>query len=319
MTYMSVIHYTLGGPFPAEAQGGAITLGNFDGVHRGHQSLLAETLRQARTLGGPAIAVTFDPPPGAVLRPNVYLSPLTPLDDRCEVMHESGADHVVVLRTTTELLGLEAREFFRRILCDGFRAKAVVEGFNFAFGKKRGGTIADLETWGKDVGMTVTAMPALEVEGSPVSSSRVRGDLTAGNVAHARTMLGRPYRLFGRVGEGAKRGRTIGFPTANLVDCPNLVPGFGVYAVRVIHDGRTYGGAAHLGPNATFGVTAPSVEVHLLDFDGDLYGRELAVDFLDKVRGTQTFASVEELVRQIGVDVERTRRILADDSASPAP
>src|SRR5262249_19328186 len=158
-------------------------------------------------------------------RPHVHLSPLTPLDYRCELLQQSGVDHVVVLGTTMELLGLEARDFFRRILCDGFRAKAVVEGFNFAFGKKRGGTIADLETWGKEVGMTVTALEAVEVEGSPVSSSRIRGDLTAGNVAHARTMLGRPYRLFGRVGEGQKRGRTIGFPTANLFDCPNLVPG----------------------------------------------------------------------------------------------
>jgi riboflavin kinase / FMN adenylyltransferase len=312
MNPMSVLHYTLGGPFPAEVRGASVTLGNFDGVHLGHQSLVAETVRQARRLGGPAVAVTFDPPPQALLRPGVEMSPLTPIDCRCELLHAYGVDHVVLVRTNLALLGLEAHDFFRRILHDGFQAKAVVEGFNFAFGKNRTGSLARLEEWGRAAGMTVVGMPAMEIERAPVSSSRIRADLVAGNVTHARTMLGRPYRLFGRVGVGAKRGRTIGFPTANLVDLPNLAPGFGVYAVRVKHAGGWHDGAAHLGPNATFGVTEPSVEVHLLDFAGDLYGHELAVDFIAQVRGTQKFASVETLVRQIGVDVERTRQILRD-------
>ena len=308
---MSVLHYTLGGPFPAEVRGGSVTLGNFDGVHRGHQSLVAETVRQARRLGGSAIAVTFDPPPQALLRPGVEMSPLTPIDYRCELLHDHGAHHVLIVKATRSLLDLDAHDFFRRILHDGFQARAIVEGFNFGFGKNRTGSLARLEEWGRAIGMTVVGMPATEIEGAPVSSSRIRGDLTAGKVTHAGTMLGRPYRLFGRVGVGAKRGRTIGFPTANLVDLPNLVPGFGVYAVRVKHAGRSYGGAAHLGPNATFGVTVPSVEVHLLDFDGDLYGQELAVDFIEKVRGTQKFDSVDALVRQIGDDVARTRRLLS--------
>ena len=310
MNFMSVLHYTLGGPFPAEVRGGSVTLGNFDGVHRGHQSLVAETAGQARRLGGPAIAVTFDPPPGALLRPNVEMSPLTPIDYRCALLEAYGIDHVLVVRTTKALLELEAHDFFRRILHEGFQARAVVEGFNFGFGKNRTGSLAKLEEWGRNVGMTVAAMPATEIEGSPVSSSRIRADLVAGNVTHARTMLGRPYRLFGRVGVGAKRGRTIGFPTANLEALPNLAPGFGVYAVRVSHAGKQHDGAAHLGPNATFGLTVPSVEVHLLDFDSDLYGQDLAVDFVAQVRGTQKFATAAELVKQIGIDVERTRQIL---------
>jgi riboflavin kinase/FMN adenylyltransferase len=311
MNPMSVFDYTLGGPFPAEARGGSVTLGNFDGVHVGHQALVAETVRQARRVGGPAVAVTFDPPPGAILRPGVEMSPLTPIAYRCELLQAYGIDHVVVLRTTPALLELEAHDFFRRILHDGFQARAVVEGFNFAFGKNRTGSLARLEEWGRAAGMTVAAMPAMEIEGMPVSSSRIRADLVAGNVTHARTMFGRPYRLFGRVGTGQKRGRTIGFPTANLIDLPNLAPGFGVYAVRVLHAGRSYGGAAHLGPNATFGVTVPSVEVHLLDFDGDLYGQDLSVDFIAQVRGTKKFDSVEALVKQIRVDVEKTRRLLS--------
>jgi riboflavin kinase/FMN adenylyltransferase len=130
-------------------------------------------------------------------------------------------------------------------------------------------------------------------------------------VAHARAMLDRPYRLFGVVAVGQRRGRTLGFPTANLTSIPNLVPGFGVYAVRVPLGGKTYGGAAHLGPNATFGETTPSVEVHLLDFEGDLYGQSLVIDFIDKVRDTRSFASADELKRQIDVDVAKSRRILA--------
>ncbi|HEX3314130.1 MAG TPA: bifunctional riboflavin kinase/FAD synthetase [Gemmataceae bacterium] len=308
---MSVLHYTLGGPFPAEVRGGCVTLGNFDGVHVGHQALVAETVRQARRLGGPAIAVTFDPPPGALLRPNVEMAPLTPIDYRCALLQEYGIDHALIVRTTSALLELEARDFFRRILHDGFQARAVVEGFNFGFGKNRTGSLAKLEEWGREVGMTVAAMPATEIEGSPVSSSRIRADLNAGNVTHARTMLGRPYRLFGRVGVGAKRGRTIGFPTANLEALPNLAPGNGVYAVRVLHAGNRHDGAAHLGPNATFGVTTPSVEVHLLDFDADLYGQELAVDFIAQVRGTQKFATVEALARQIAIDVASCRQLLS--------
>ena len=304
---MGVLHFTLGEAFPAVARGGAFTLGNFDGVHRGHQALLRETIRQGR----PAIAVTFDPPPGQLLRPDTRRAPLTPLAHRCELLESYGVDHVVVLRTTPELLQLEAQAFFEQILYRHFAARAVVEGFNFGFGKGRTGTLALLEQWGQAAGMSIVPMPAEEYEGQPVSSSRVRGDLASGTVSHARAMLGRPYRLFGTVILGQRRGRTLGFPTANLGSIPNLVPGFGVYAVRVPHSGRIYDGAAHVGPNATFGESVPNVEVHLLDFGGDLYGQELQVDFLDKVRDTRSFASADDLVQQIQSDIVRTRDLLA--------
>jgi riboflavin kinase/FMN adenylyltransferase len=308
---MAVLTFTLGEPCPPEVRGGAITIGNFDGVHCGHQALLRETLRQSRLVKGPAVAVTFDPPPSQLLRPEAFQPPLAPLSYRCELLQASGVDHVLILRTSPSLLHLEAREFFDRILRQEFAARAVVEGYNFGFGKGRAGTVAMLEQWGHAAGMTIAPMEAQQYEGKPVSSSRVRADLAAGEVAHARAMLDRPYRLFGVVAVGQRRGRTLGFPTANLTSIPNLVPGVGVYAVRVPLGGKTYGGATHLGPNATFGETTPSVEVHLLDFDGDLYGQSLVVDFIHKVRDTKSFASADELKRQIENDVKTTRRILS--------
>ena len=307
---MAVFTYFLDAPMPAECRGGAAMIGNFDGVHRGHQTLLAETIRLAKAFRGAAIAVTFDPPPTQMLHPERFGLPLTPLDHRCRLLHEHGIDHVLILRTSTELLQLEPEVFFERILRDGLRARAIVEGFNFGFGKDRRGTGAMLQALGRAAGMTVTLLPAHLEADSAISSSRVRAALLAGNVAEARQLMGRPHRLFGVVGEGQKRGRTLGFPTANLTVVKNLVPGGGVYAGQVAYQGKTWAAAIHLGPNATFGEKSQGVEVHLLDFVGDLYGKELHVDFLKKVRDTRAFGSVDELVRQIQTDIAQVRQAL---------
>lgn len=300
---MADFAYSLNAPFPAECRGGAVTLGNFDGVHRGHRALLAETIRQARCVNGPAVAVTFDPPPAALLRPQSFQPFLTTVPYRCELLHAAGADHVVTIRTCTELLALEAREFFERILRDGFQAKSVIEGFNFAFGRGRRGSGELLKTWGEAAGMTVTLVDAQFDGGVPISSSRVRAAIGAGEVGIARGLLGRPYRVVGRVTTGNRRGRSLGFPTANLAGVENLVPGPGVYAARAIHGGKIWNAAAHLGPRPTFAEAVPSVEIHLLGFHGDLYGQSLAVDFIEKVREPKSFASADELKRQIQRDV----------------
>ncbi len=302
---MAVFDYSLNDPFPALCLGGAVSLGNFDGVHLGHQALLAETIRRARAVNGPAIAVTFDPPPILLLRPQSYQPLLTPIRYRCELLHERGIDHVIVLRTTRDLLNLEAREFFDRILHHGLKAKAIVEGFNFCFGKDRTGAGEQLETWGRAAGMAIMLLAAQFHESQPASSSRVRNAVLAGQTTAAHDLLGRPYRLFGTVGPGKQRGRTLGFPTANLTTLSNLAPGSGVYAARVHHAGKTWSAAAHLGPKPTFGDATPSVEIHMLGFSGDLYGQELAVDFFEKVREPRSFASAEELVKQIAIDIER--------------
>jgi riboflavin kinase/FMN adenylyltransferase len=294
---------------PQACRGGAVTIGNFDGVHRGHQALLADLVRQARALPGPAVAVTFDPHPLQLLRPAQFQPVLTTIADRAALLHACGADHVVILKTTPDLLRLSARAFFDRVLRESLGARAVVPGFNFAFGHNREGTTDLLAALCREAGLGFALVPPLELDGRPVSSSRVRRELVRGAVREAAVLLGRPYRLRGTVAVGQRRGRTLGFPTANLEGVEVLVPGNGVYAVCAEHAGRTWPGAANVGPNPTFGEEARKVEVHLIDFQGDLYGAPLAVDFVERLRDTKPFASVAELVAQLRADVEQARRL----------
>jgi riboflavin kinase/FMN adenylyltransferase len=224
-------------------------------------------------------------------------------------LHEIGADHVVVLQTTLELLSLSPSDFFREILEDALLVRGIVEGFNFRFGRDRAGTNAFLQAHCYQVGLAFREVPAFDLDGRPVSSSRVREALTSGNTEAATKLLGRAYRVTGVVGHGAHRGRTIGFPTANLDRIETLLPGDGVYATRVETPRGRFAGAAHIGPNATFGEEARKLEVHLLDFEGDLYGQTLSVDFVARLRGTETFSGVEALIEQMKKDVAATRLV----------
>jgi riboflavin kinase/FMN adenylyltransferase len=312
---MATVPLSLGGSLPRPCQDGAVAIGNFDGVHLGHQALLAETIRQARHCSGPAVVVTFSPHPLQLLRPESFLPELTTLTERVELLHRSGADHVVVLQTTTALLRLLAREFFEQIVGDTLRARAVVEGFNFGFGRNREGTVATLQALGKEKGVAVVLVPALELASAgsaaiPVSSSRVRDELLAGNVAAAQVLLGRPFRLTGVVKTGQKRGQSLGFPTANLEEVATLVPGDGVYAAIAYLRGKNWHAAVNIGPNPTFSEHARKIEAHLIGFSGDLYGQTLAIDFVERLRDTRPFAGVEELKKQLQIDLESTRRIL---------
>lgn len=304
----------------ARCQGGAITIGNFDGVHRGHAALLAELRKQAVAVGGPAVAVTFDPHPLQLLNPERFQPVLTTLADRAAHLEAIGADHVVILQTTPELLDLRAKDFFARVIRDGFRARAVVEGENFGFGRDREGNVATLRQLCQQAEMNFVAVPAFTLQDVPVSSSRVRSSLVRGAVAEASTLLGRPYRLRGVVGPGDQRGRTIGFPTANLHQPLTLIPGDGVYAVRVTVAAGTWAGAANVGPNPTFAEQARKVEIHLIGFQGDLYGQEIAVDFVDRLRDIQRFDGVAALVAQLQRDVQQARALtVAPTGESPFP
>jgi riboflavin kinase/FMN adenylyltransferase len=294
--------------FPEVCRGGALTIGNFDGVHRGHQALLAELQQQARIVQGPAVAVTFDPPPSQLLRPDSTPAALTTVAERAELMQQCGADHVLILHTTLELLHLTAREFFDRVLHAGIGPRTLVPGFNFAFGRGREGTVDKLAAMCREVGLGFVQVPPLVWQGQPVSSSRIRSALVAGDVTLAADLLGRPYRLHGRVVPGQRRGQTLGFPTANLEQVPTVVPGNGVYAVRVQHAGRGWAGAANIGPNPTFLEQQRKLEVHLLDFQGDLYGAELVVEFVERLRDTRKFAGAAELVDQLRRDVAAVRQ-----------
>jgi riboflavin kinase / FMN adenylyltransferase len=292
-------------------RGGVVAVGNFDGVHRGHAALIANARGLAGGTGS-VVAVTFDPHPLVLLAPERYQPPLTTVSERSRLLHEVGADHVVVLQTTPELLNLSPSDFFQTILRWALGARGVVEGFNFRFGRDRAGSNESLWMLCGSAGIPFLEVPAFSLGDRPVSSSRVRDALGSGDVASAIELLGRPYRVGGVVGTGARRGRTIGFPTANLERIETLVPAEGVYAVSVTAATGVFDGAAHIGANATFGEHVRTVEVHLLDFEGDLYGQTLAVDFIARLRGTHKFAGVEALVEQMRRDVAEARRIAAD-------
>ncbi|HEV3204180.1 MAG TPA: bifunctional riboflavin kinase/FAD synthetase [Gemmataceae bacterium] len=295
---------------PADFRSGAVSIGNFDGVHRGHRALLTELKRQAECVGGSAVALTFDPPPLWLLRPEQFQPVLTSINDRAEVLMANGADHVLILRTTLSLLDLSAAEFFHRVVRDRLAPRALVEGPNFGFGKNRQGNVALLDSLCQQFGLTIAIVPPLEWNGAIISSSRIRTSLNQGNVREAADLLSRPYRMRGRVGTGQNRGKTIGFPTANLETVESLVPGDGVYAVRVIYQNSHWPGAVNIGPNPTFGEAQRKIEVHLIDFQGDLLGQILELEFVDRLRDTRAFPSLDQLVAQIRLDVERARRLV---------
>ena len=299
---------------PADLTGGAVTVGNFDGVHRGHRELIAAARRGADAAGGPAVAVTFDPPPAALLNPQPdKATPLTTYADRAALLHAAGADHVVVLGTDAGLLSLSPEAFFEDVIAGLFRARAVAEGYNFRFGRGRAGDVAALRALCIRSGVSFTEVPPLLADGEPVSSSRVRAALVAGDVTAAAALLGRPYRIAGVVETGAKRGRTLGFPTANLGGVPTLLPAVGVYAVRAeATDGSSHPAAANVGPNPTFGDDARKIEVHLIDFAGDLYGQPLAVEFVQRLRDTRPFAGAGELVAQLKRDIAAAKTAVND-------
>jgi riboflavin kinase/FMN adenylyltransferase len=295
-----------------EFRHGAVTVGNFDGVHRGHAALIAELAARARAIKGPAVAVTFDPHPIALLAPERLLPRLTTISDRADLLRAAGADEVVVLPTTTELLALEPRQFLDSVLGEQMAAKAVVEGFNFRFGRDRTGSTDTLADWCRDRSIPFTIVPPFQTNGETVSSSKVRAALELGDVAGAAALLGRPYRLRGTVGSGAKRGHSLGFPTANLENPLTLVPRDGVYAVRVhLPDCSKWPAAANVGPNPTFAEMARKVEAHLIGFTGNLYSQPLAIDFIARLRDTRKFSGPEELVRQLNADITAADRALS--------
>jgi riboflavin kinase/FMN adenylyltransferase len=303
---------------PAMCSGGVVTIGNFDGVHRGHQALVGTARKVANTLGGPAIAVTFDPPPHQVLHPEALplRPPLTTLPDRAELLQQAGADHVVILKTSPALLALSPEAFFEDVIARQFAARGVVEGYNFRFGRARAGTTELLRQLCLAAGLIFEEVPPVLHNGEPVSSSRVRAAIVGGEVRQAAEVLARPYRITGTVVAGARRGRTIGFPTANLDAIPTVLPGTGVYAAWAIVGGTMWPAAVNIGPNPTFGEQARKVELHLIGFSADVYGQQIGVDFIARLRDVRPFSSVAELTAQLQRDVEQASTLLNRNAAS---
>jgi riboflavin kinase/FMN adenylyltransferase len=288
---------------PEDCRGGAVTIGNFDGVHLGHRALVAAAKRHAAMVNGPAVVVNFDPPPQAVLNPDPTKQPLTTVEQRARLLLDAGADRVVTIRTDAGLLALSPEAFFEDVLHRQLNAMAIIEGADFRFGRKRAGDVDLLKRLCEANAMAFEIVKPVFVDGEVVSSSRIRQALVNGDVGKATTLLGRPYAITGTVVTGAKRGRTISFPTANLENVETIVPGVGVYAMRVNVNGQAWPAAANVGPNPTFGEDRRKIELHLIGFTGDLYGMQLSAEFVGRIRETRPFAGVEALKEQLKDDV----------------
>lgn len=295
--------------FPTELAGGAVTIGNFDGVHRGHAKIMQQVARRADQLGGAAIALTFDPHPATLLRPDRAPPPLTWLERKAELLAEFGIAALIAYPTDRALLSLSPEAFFRSIIVDQLQAAAVVEGPNFFFGKDRAGDVQTLQSLCQTRNIACDIVPSQEVEGEIVSSSRIRSLIESGDVAAAAELLTQPFRICGVVARGAGRGATIGFPTANLEQLKTMSPGVGVYAGRAILNNAAHAAAIHIGPNPTFGEHAVKVEVHIIDFSDEIYGSALQVEFIRKLRDVTPFDSVDELTAQLQKDVAAARSI----------
>jgi riboflavin kinase/FMN adenylyltransferase len=288
---------------PTTLRGGAVSIGNFDGVHQGHARIVETLHAQAAAVGGPSIVFTFDPHPVRLLRPNEVPPPLTWSDRKADLIRELDVDGMVVYPTDEKLLALTPQEFFRQIVVEQLGARAMVEGPNFFFGKDRAGDIEVLRSLCAASDITLEVVQPLTVGTEYVSSSRIRRLIEAGDVGQAAEMLTRPYRIRGMVTHGAGRGAKLGFPTANIDAIDTILPAIGVYAGWAFFGNERWPAAVNIGPNPTFGEDRLKVEAHLIGYSGSLYGQPLEVDFLARVRETRRFASVEELQQQLASDV----------------
>ncbi|MDT4907383.1 MAG: riboflavin kinase / adenylyltransferase [Pseudonocardiales bacterium] len=300
-----------------------VTIGVFDGVHRGHAEIIGQAVEQAKQRGVPSVLLTFVPHPSEVVRPGSHPPVLTSIVRRAELVEQLGIDVFCALPFTLEFSRLPPAEFAHRALVEQLHASAVVVGENFRFGHKAAGDVATLSQLGATFGFSAHGIPLLrDGDGeTPLSATYVRSCVQAGDMAAAAHALGRPHRVDGIVERGDQRGRELGFPTANLrTDAWTAVPADGVYAGRVVRLdewGRTVPGpplgvaAISVGTNPTFEVRQRRVEAFVLDFDGDLYGDLLGVEFVERLRGMEKFARIDDLVSQMHVDVARTRSVMA--------
>ncbi|MDE2410923.1 MAG: bifunctional riboflavin kinase/FAD synthetase [Sphingomonadales bacterium] len=298
-------------PIPPSLAGAVIALGNFDGFHLGHQAVVGEAIEWARSEGRPAIVATFDPHPVRHFAPDAPPFRLTTLDQRQELFEAAGADAMLVFAFNAALAGTTAEDFVVKLLGERLRVSGVVTGEDFTFGKGRGGNVSVLREIGAACGIAARAVGPVMDEGEPVSSSRIRDALKAGDCATATHLLTRPFAIRGHVQHGDKLGRTIGFPTANLPLDNYLRPRYGVYAVSgVLPGGRVVHGAANLGVRPQFDPPKELLEPHFFDFSGDLYGQEIEVALHHYLRPEATFDSLESLTAQIDADCRQAKALL---------
>lgn len=292
-------------------RGSVVTIGNYDGVHRGHQHLLAAVRTKAQSLGLPATVVTFEPTPREYFEGDAAPARLMRLREKVEALPLYGIDRAVVLRFDRRMQTVSAQEFVDRLLVRGLGTRHLVVGHDFQFARKREGNVATLRDQGAVHGFSVEEVGRFLVDGERVSSSLVREALGRGDLLRAASLLGRPYRIAGRVRRGQQLGRKLGYPTANLALHRKVVPLWGIFAVRVSGAGLVdHPAVVSLGTRPTINGTDPLLEVHVFDFDGDLYGRYLDVDFVQRLRDEKKFESLDTLVEQMHKDAAQARAVL---------
>lgn len=296
--------------------GSCVTIGNFDGVHKGHQKLIGLACSRAKAQGLTSAVVTFDPHPLRVLRSDRTPPFITLTEQKLELISEHGPEVCLLLNFTMEMAKLAPEDFVRKYLLDGLHMREMIIGYDYHLGKGRAGNFETLSELGRQCGFTVDRLDPVSIDDAVVSSTRIRDLVQAGKVWPVRPLLGRFYQIKGEVVHGMNRGgRLLGFPTANLKLVDELFPKAGVYAIWVEVDKEIYKGVANIGKNPTFGNDALSVEAHLLDFSGDLYGRDIRVHFVQRIRDEKKFSGIDELKARILKDADLGRQILSQPEA----
>ncbi len=299
------------GDIPHEFRDAFVTIGNFDGVHLGHQFLFKTLIQEARRENRKAVVITFDPHPKKILHPDrrpFYL--ITTLEEKIRLIEKQGIDALMIIPFTLEFSETTAEEFVNEILWDGLRIRKILIGHDYTFGKDKAGNESLLSKLGNKLGFEVGIINAFKVDNGVISSTRLRYAILEGNVKKATAILGRPYNLGGIVIEGSRRGGTLGFPTANIKPVKVLMPANGVYAAVIHMEDSRYQGVLNIGLNPTFSDEKLSIEVHILDFNDNIYGKNLDILFIDRIRDEKKFTGPEKLVEQIKRDTDQARTIL---------
>lgn len=294
-----------------------LTIGNFDGVHRGHLALFDKVIERAKAINGQSVVMTFDPHPIKVMSPGNGPPLITPIEQKLELISNAGVDVILCLAFTPEFASMSAKDFVQSTLMDRLGVKEIVVGYDYTFGHMRQGDVSFLRKMGDKLGFRVHVTGPIHLDDSIVSSTSIREFVQQGNLVDAKRFLGRDYQISGTVVKGKGRGgRLLGFPTANLKPVDELIPRRGVYAVTVRVDDKNYCGVANIGYNPTFGDDALSVETHLLDFSENIVGRKIKIRFIQRLRDEMTFGDAKELSDRISQDIEQARKltqILSED------
>jgi riboflavin kinase/FMN adenylyltransferase len=295
---------------PVEFRDSIVTIGNFDGIHLGHQDIFQKLIKEAEKEHRKTIIITFDPHPQKVLHPEkrpFFL--LTPLDEKLKLIEQFGIDAVVLITFSMEFAKTTAEEFVRNILWDKLHIKKLYVGYDYVFGRGKGGNAESLKTYGKELGFEVEEIGAVKNSELIVSSTKIRLSILNGDVSLAAKLLGRPYNVYGNVVQGYRRGTDIGYPTANI-ESEKVIPDCGVYAIMATIEGQKYQGVLNIGFNPTFDNDQLSTEVYLLDFQNNIYGKNIEIFFIDRLRDEMKFENSGKLAEQIKKDVEQAQKIL---------